>query len=895
MLPTHLVGGDLRLGAWADGVDEFRVGAVRLWSLLPGSALSRVKAERRAAFDAADAAARAEAQRELDGVAAWEPSPADVEAWAPKAPTAAAARKARKAELELRLAQLAKLSEDDYDDAGPTLHVVAFKDAEGGWRAVVHDASDLRGAVAMAPFAKHREMGEFGHGSAVTYCVQIGDLDGGGALSIVADAGSHGTHVAGIVAAHYDDASADGVAPGAQILALKIGDGRLGSAETGTGLVRALVACKRYGVDLINLSYGEPFYDASTKGRVAETFDAAVRKWGMTVFTSAGNDGPALSSLGAPGCLSAPITVGAYVSNAMMKAQYAMLPDDGGRVADTSYTFSSRGPTPDGWLPTLCAPGGAVAPVPRHVLAGRAQYHGTSMSSPNACGVAACVLSALEDRPNPPALRRALENSCVAVPSADPFAQGFGLVDAVGAVAYLEAHAGKPAQDVAFDVTVPSFGGGRGIYLRDAGQIASPAAVGGVVVGVQVRPLFEHARERAAEELEAALAFDLDLDLRCAAPWVETPAKLQLVSGAGVVGARPQSFNVKIDAAGLAPGAHFARVEAFDAADAARGPLFTLPVTAVVPHNGLDDDGRVDYAYAAVLDSGVPDRRFLRAPRNAEYAKVKLRTGALPRGPHAVTFHAVPSARGDLPNTACQTKEYPVLRPNSEETLIVPCQGGATMELCVALGWMSNPVDGVPLDVDVEFYSFGLGEQLATGGATDSGLGLRISAAAEFARLEVGAPLRAMEINPKATLTHVERALRPKSCKITAGDALLDSLPPSDAVLAGDPAAPATLVQDAVLAYAFDVRSADALDASSTLKVVPRAEPLHAQLYDSPLDGAVWRLKDANGRVVDHGGLIHDQAPSPLRAGSYRRRATGALFRANFARRCEEIRPRRTW
>ena len=96
-----------------------------------------------------------------------------------------------------------------------------------------------------------------------------------------------------------------------------------------------------------------------------------------------GNDGPALSSLGAPGCLTAPITVGAYVSPAMMREQSSMLEGD---VPATSYTFSSRGPTPDGWLPSLCAPGGAIAPIPRHMLAGRAQYHGTSMSTPQAFG-----------------------------------------------------------------------------------------------------------------------------------------------------------------------------------------------------------------------------------------------------------------------------------------------------------------------------------------------------------------------------------------------------------------------------------------------------------------------------------------------------------------------------
>jgi len=202
----------------------------------------------------------------------------------------------------------------------------------------------------------------------------------------------HATHVAGI-AAGDNGTRANGI-PGAPTLSgiapnAYLGNYRVLTVPTqGFGLdgnspeiTAGIEAAVRDGMDVINLSLGEPTIEPS-RDIVVKALGAAADA-GVVPVIAAGNDfdefGP--GSISSPGSAPKAITVGAVTSTRGTPP---------GIVAD----FSSGGPTP--WTlsfkPDVSAPGvGILSSVPGRGAAEWAVFQGTSMASPHVAGGAALL------------------------------------------------------------------------------------------------------------------------------------------------------------------------------------------------------------------------------------------------------------------------------------------------------------------------------------------------------------------------------------------------------------------------------------------------------------------------------------------------------------------------
>lgn len=407
-------------------------------------------------------------------------------------------------------------------------------------------------------------------------------------LALVFDTDAHGTHVAGIAAGHRIGGvpGLDGVAPGAQLLGLKIARNDFGGVTTTGSVLAALDYAVRFAAArrlplVVNMSFGVG-NEREGAARLDALLDSVLLAHPDVAFvTSAGNDGPGLSTMGFPGSMHRGITVGA-TQPAVFFVPALRAP----RAAiDPLLFFSSRG----GELakPDLVAPGTAYSTVPRWNL-GDEFKSGTSMASPQVAALAALLLSAaLAEHRTVTAedLRRALRGSARTVPGQGILDAGSGVPDVAAAWRILQG----PSPAAEFDVDVPD----------------QPGASAAFAVGVAdslVR--FRLRRFRGSGPLDVTLTSDV--------PWLKPPATLRL-------DAAEQLITLVQHPPLTGPGSYTGTVRAV--APGVDGPLFHLVSTVVVP----DATAVVPVRASARLAPGT-ERRVLFAADSGRPFRVRMAT-----------------------------------------------------------------------------------------------------------------------------------------------------------------------------------------------------------------------------------------------------------------------------
>jgi len=363
----------------------------------------------------------------------------------------------------------------------------------------------------------------------------------------------------------------DGVAPGAQLLGLKVANNARGGVAVTGSIEHAMAYAARYaeqrGLRLVlNLSFGVG-NELDGHAAIDSIVDAFLLAHPAIVFAiSAGNDGPGLSTLGFPGSAQLALSTGAALPGAF--AEPPLMPDapHPPPPADVVGWWSARG----GELakPDLITPGVAFSTVPRFDR-GREVKGGTSMAAPYAVGLAACLISGVAQEGRAVSaveIGQALRVSGSPLAGATLLDQGAGEPRLEAAYRWLEAgHQGS-------QYSVRTSRGAAAAFRRDG--LSNPGDTEEVF---RVRHL---AGLRAAQ-----------FALRSNVSWLQAPATL---AAAPLETAIPVRY---VPGRFTAPGVYTGVVRAWNPNDSVAGPLFALLVTIVVPYDlgirPLVDAGRL--------------------------------------------------------------------------------------------------------------------------------------------------------------------------------------------------------------------------------------------------------------------------------------------------------------
>jgi tripeptidyl-peptidase II len=402
-------------------------------------------------------------------------------------------------------------------------------------------------------------------------------------LDLVFDLSSHGSHVSGIAAGNdlYGIPGFHGVAPGAQLLGLKIANSAEGDISTTGSMLRAIDYAIRFAEArrmplVLNLSFGVGNEIEGT-ARIDDIVDSVLAARPSLVFTiAAANDGPGLSTVGFPGSARRSISIGATLPSSFLPPD----PTSGSRDDQLAY-FSSRG----GELakPDLVTPGVAFSTVPRWST-GQEIEQGTSMAAPHAAGLVALLVSGLAEEKRPIqglTIKQALMVTARPLPGATFVDEGTGIPDLEQAYAWLRGNR-----------RIPEIG------VRALGE------QGWRTAGFHERKAGDSTWVQRFELVRPATAPKVVYTLRTDVPWASPPQRVTL-SGPRI------TVSIRYDLSGLrAPGAYTGTVTGWGA-DSLAGPLFRLVSTVVAPEPVTS--GTRELRSATKVPVGSQVRTFFRA------------------------------------------------------------------------------------------------------------------------------------------------------------------------------------------------------------------------------------------------------------------------------------------
>ena len=154
--------------------------------------------------------------------------------------------------------EILKDLENKCKDIGPVFDCIVWNDGGTWWACVdTSEKGELESATVLTNYKDSHKYATFSYTDMLNYTVRI--LHEDNILQIVTDSSTHGTHVASIAAGYYENnPELNGVAPGAQIVSIKVGDNRINAMETGYSLANACRDVIENKCDLVNYSFGEP-------------------------------------------------------------------------------------------------------------------------------------------------------------------------------------------------------------------------------------------------------------------------------------------------------------------------------------------------------------------------------------------------------------------------------------------------------------------------------------------------------------------------------------------------------------------------------------------------------------------------------------------------------------